>query len=594
LVLAWPQISLRLRGEPASYAVVTLAFTALIVAVVATWRTRGADGGRPASFNPLFAIAAIAAVSMIAVALSRWVRLLAWQPYHADMLIVLREATRRFLSGHDPYTTYHAYDAPWQMAMPYGPALWAPYLVPQLLRLDFRVVTIVGELFVPAWCGVAAVVEGTRGRSLAAASWLGLLAALLVAFDMLGFTLIGHTPAYWPLFPLLAILVARSASNDRDSAAQPRWPSSRGLVAAACVVGLLVLARTTMVAIVPVFLMAVWHRDRNAFAAVAIALAVTIAIGLAPFVLWDPRAIWDSMVASYPRVMKDAVWPELARPGLTTVGITEWLLERHREWLITPVQLVVMTIGYAAAWFAFGRSAEAFALHPTLSSRSATALAERTGPLPWMALALLAFSMTTLFPVHYLYYDVLLMLASAAIADTLRAARVRPLLIPSLASVAILAAVVLAAVRLVASPYPRIAVGAGSADWPLRAGFSVVEHAGDQDFTWIVGNEARVILPRSSAAAADIVITGESPFDRGDPPQRMSAILNGTLLTDRSVPVGMQDIRIPAGRSAWWVGFNELRLVFASTVVPHDVGQGNDTRPLALSVHDIRVEKPRK
>jgi hypothetical protein len=555
LLLAWPQISLNARGVAASYAVVTALFTIVVVGVVATWRS-DAEARRPVSVAGASIVAGLVAAFLVAVALYRWVRLLAWQPYHADMLIVLREATRRVLSGHNPYTVYHSYDAPWEMAMPYGPLLWGPYVVPQLLRLDFRVITIVGELFVPVWCAVAAVAVGGRGRLAASLSWLAVLGALIAMFDVQGFTLIGHTPVYWPLFPLLAILLAKGA-----------W------VPAACVLGLLVSARTTMVATVPVFLIAVRNQERRRFAQTALALIATIGLVLAPFVLWDPRAIWQSMVLSYPRVMREAVWPELVRPGLTTIGVTEWLLEHGREWLITPVQVAAVAIVYAAAWVASARGRR---------------------PLPWMALALFAFSMTTLFPVHYLYYDVLLLLVSAAVADTLRTARVSPLLTPSAISAAALVAIVLVAVRALASPYPRIAVGAGSADWPLRSGFAAAEHAGAHDFTWIVGHEARIILPRSSAAPADIVITGESPFDRGDPPQRMSAVLNGRLLTDEAIPAGLQDIRIRADRSAWWVGFNELRLVFASTVAPRDVGAGDDARPLALSVHDIRVEKQRE
>src|SRR5207248_11358123 len=69
-----------------------------------------------------------------------WIRLAVWLPYHADMLIVIREATRRLLSGHNPYVTYRSYDAPWDMAMPYGPALWGPFVIPQLLHVDFRIV----------------------------------------------------------------------------------------------------------------------------------------------------------------------------------------------------------------------------------------------------------------------------------------------------------------------------------------------------------------------------------------------------------------------------------------------------------------------
>jgi hypothetical protein len=109
------------------------------------------------------------------------------------MLIVIREATRRFLNGRTPYATYRTYDAPWNMAMPYGPVLWGPFLAAQLLRLDFRFLTIGGELFVPVWCGVAAVVEWLRGHVSSAVWWLLILAALVLTFDVQGFTLIGYT-----------------------------------------------------------------------------------------------------------------------------------------------------------------------------------------------------------------------------------------------------------------------------------------------------------------------------------------------------------------------------------------------------------------
>jgi len=42
------------------------------------------------------------------------------------------------------------------------------------------------------WCGVTAVVEAARGRIAAAAAWLAVLTALLLAFDVQGFTTI------WP------------------------------------------------------------------------------------------------------------------------------------------------------------------------------------------------------------------------------------------------------------------------------------------------------------------------------------------------------------------------------------------------------------
>jgi hypothetical protein len=437
------------------------------------------------------------------------------------------------------------------MVLPYGPALWGPFLIPRLLRLDFRMVTIVGELFVPVWCGVAAVVESTRGAIGRAASWIAVLAALVVCLDIQGFTGIGHTPVYWPLFPLFAVKLARR-----------RW------IGAAVVLGVLVVARTTMVTLIPVFLLAAWYADRRRFPAVSVVVAMTIAVALGPFIAWDYRAIWDAMVLSYPRVMKAAVWPVLGRPGLETIGLTEWLLEQQRGSLVAPVQVLAMIGVYAAAWRAIRRGFP---------------------PLPWMALALLVFSMTTLYPVHYLYYDVLLLLISGAIVETVEGGAARMAAKPWLLSLAALIVSVFATMRAVTSPFPSIVAGTVSPGRPLRAGFAVSESDGQREFSWIVGNEATIILPRSSPSASAIVITGQSPFDRAHPPQSVTAILNGNMLAQSTIPDGWHEIRFIAPRATWWVGFNELRLVFSSTVSPRDVGAGDDPRQLALGVSRIDV-----
>jgi len=545
------------RGAPASYAVVTAAFTLLVAGVVVAWRD--ADGSSP-SDRPrapgAAALASIAALLLIVTAMARWARLMAWQPYQADMLIVIREATRRFLSGRMPYATYRSYDTTWDMVMPYGPALWGPFVAAQLLRLDFRIVTIAGELFVPTWCGVAAAVDASRGRAAAALSWLGLLAAFLLAIDVQRFTLIAHTPVYWPLFLPFAVAVRKR-----------RW------IAAAFVLGLLVVARQTMVSMIPVFVAAVWMSDRRDTRGAVAVLVLTVAVALAPFLVWDARALWDSMILSYPRVMKTAVWPVLARPGLETIGITEWLLERHREWLIVPVQLTALGAVYAGAW---------------------TALRRGRNPLPWMALSLFAFSMTTLYPVHYLYYDVLLLLACARIADMLGASPALTATKTWALSAIAVTAVIVAAVRAVAPAFPAVAAGERSGERPFRSGFAASESDGSRTFAWIVGHDARIVLPRGSAAAADIVLVAQSPFRDDQPPQRMSAVLNGTLLAETIVPAGWQEIRIAAPRAAWWIGFNELQLRFASTVAPRDVGGGEDPRPLALGLSRLDVVTRRR
>jgi hypothetical protein len=564
LIFAWPELSLAARGTPASYPVVTVAFTLLVAGLVVTWGDRNSSARqRRAARRAATAAFAVLSAAAVLVAVLRWTRLTAWLPYHADMLIVIREATRRFLTGHTPYATYRSYDTTWDMVMPYGPALWGPFLVPQLLRLDFRILTIIGELFVPAWCGVASIVEASRGRITAALSWLALLAVLLIALDVQRFTLIAHTPVYWPLFFALAALIRKR-----------HWTAS------AVLLGLLVAARQTMVSMIPVFVMTVWMTDRRSTLKAVGVLAATIAAVLGPFVVWDARAMWESMVLSYPRVMKSAVWPVLARPGLETIGITEWLIEHHREWLVTPVQLATLSGTYAAAWVAMatGRNGNAAGTR----ARSA---------IPWMALSLFTFSMTTLYPVNYLYYDVLLLLACARLAETLEAAPAFTTSKGWAFSLVALAAVTCAGMRAAASPVPSIAAGQVSGDVPFRSGFEASESDGSRTFSWIVGNDARIVLPRSSASTAEIVLVAQSPFRDNQPPQRMAAILNGTLLAEVPVPAGWQEIRVPAPHAAWWIGFNELQLQFSSTVSPRDTGSGTDPRRLALGLSRVDVVK---
>src|SRR5262245_2284110 len=99
LVFTWPQLSARFAGASALYPLVTVAFTCLIVTIVATWprdvQSQTTDGN---TWTAGAVVVATVAALIVVVAVYRWTRILAWQPYQADMLIVIREATRRFLS----------------------------------------------------------------------------------------------------------------------------------------------------------------------------------------------------------------------------------------------------------------------------------------------------------------------------------------------------------------------------------------------------------------------------------------------------------------------------------------------------------------
>src|SRR5919106_1858054 len=309
-----------------AYPVLTIVFAGLLTAVAVTWVRVGVERERPVALRRRrVALATGMSIIGLSYVTYGWVGEMLWHAYGADMLIVIREAGQRFLSGRDPYFTYrNTYDAPWDLVLPYGPMLWGPYLVPQILQLDLRVVTIVGELFVPTGCAIAATVEAGRGRLAHATAWIVLLAVLVASINLRYFTPMGHTPVYWPLLPLFAALVTRQ-----------RW------LLAAFVLGVLIVARSTMVALAPILLMAVWKEDRPRFVAACALLGLTVVALLAPFILWDHRAIWDGMVASYPRIMKGIVWPSADRGVINTFGVTGWLLSHGRGNLVEWAQLTL-------------------------------------------------------------------------------------------------------------------------------------------------------------------------------------------------------------------------------------------------------------
>ncbi|RPH55994.1 MAG: hypothetical protein EHM89_16190, partial [Acidobacteria bacterium] len=286
-------LSARTAPYAPSYPLLTIIFAAAIGTIVFTWSRTSANLSLESNTHRTVPIAAAAlSAALLIYFAQRWVDVMLWNAYRADMLIIIREATQRFLDGQNPYFTYrNTYDAPWDFVLSYGPLLWGPFVVAQLLQMDMRVVTIVGELFVPIWCGVAMTVEAARGRLFSAAAWGVLFVIVLVSLDVPDYTLMGHTPVYWPLLPLFAALVTRR---------QWLW--------AAFALGLLVAARSTMVALVPVLLIAVWANDRRrALPAFAI-VSATVLLLFSPFLIWDAYAIWDGMVATYPRVMKQVVW----------------------------------------------------------------------------------------------------------------------------------------------------------------------------------------------------------------------------------------------------------------------------------------------
>ncbi|MSO55965.1 MAG: DUF2029 domain-containing protein [Acidobacteria bacterium] len=535
LILVLPTL-LVAGGQEPSYPLLTVALILTVVALTVGWGA-APRGARSAGNVPASAAFAAAAFALLALAcvLQRWITLVLWNPFRTDMLVVIREAISRVLAGGDPYTTYRAYDAAWDMVIPYGPVLWAPFAVPHVAGWDLRVITLIGALFVPACCGWAAIAEAGRGRVVSSASWLLLLIALVASIDVTEYAVMGHTPAYWPLIPIFSVLVVRE-----------RW------VAAAVVLGLLVAARSTMVALLPGFFMAVGLRRRGQLRPAAMACAAVAAMVLLPFVVWDPHSIWYDMVASYPKLMKEVVWPSPDHGVMKTFGLTGWLLSRQWGGLVEASQLAAMVVACGLTWRAVRRGAP---------------------PLPWMALGLFAFSMTCYWPVYYIYFDVFLLFASAAMAEALadaEGAGMRSWLM----TLAALTVSVLLGMRMNAQSFPLIEMSTAESEHSLIDGFDRNRADGDKEVAPISGPRAIFALPRASRAPATVVIDARTP---DGPAQRVEAMLNGNLLGSAESDAQWRTLRFPAPTSAWRVGFNRLELIFG------------DSHP-TMSVNRIGVE----
>ena len=493
-------------------------------------------------------VVACSGAALLFVAAHQWLTQILIYPNdanRADMLIVIQLGIRRLLQGHTPYAMYQV---PWPATLPYGPVMWAPMIVPFLLHADVRFATLLGALVVPAACGAAAFARAKRDDAVGATGWLVLLAALAFSPDLRSFMSIGHTPAYWPLLPLFAWALHRE-----------RW------LAAAILCGLLIVARTTMIALAPVLVIAVWQRARSRTVSVCIALAASVVLPLLPFVVADARSVAYAFYGSYQHVIKGFVWTSTAW-AQNTVGITGLLLARGWSSRVEIVQAVAMLAVILAAWMRIRRGDD---------------------PVMWSAYSLLVLSMTTLWPVVYVYFDVFLLFVSAALvrdwSDT-AGAWWRSLTVAAF----VLLITTVATVPLHAS----IDVGRAESRPLLYAGFSGDERASDRDYAWVNGTQAKLLVPSLLRRDAVIHIVCEPFIVTHGGRQQVTAALNGVLLGNVDIGDGWQTLTFSAPGRAWQIGVNELELFLSSATSPHDAGEGADTRRLSIAIDRLDVTSP--
>jgi hypothetical protein len=461
-----------------------------------------------------------------------------------DMLVITEAGVRRALEGRTPYTLYRV---PWEMTLSYGPMLWGPFALPVILRADVRVLTLVCY-----GCTTAALLFASS-RAAAARQWLAATAILLLTLVLSGhpaiasFFPIGHTFVYWPLLLLFCALLAAD-----------RW------TAAAATLGLLIAARTTMVALAPVFLLAARREGRLGWR-IAAALALTAVAPFVPFLIADPRSVEFAMYGAYQKTIKGFVWTQTTWAH-DTIGVTGALLRNKLQGYVELVQAAALLTVYALSWRSLRRGAR---------------------PEPWMALALLVFSMTTLWPVSYLYYDVwVLIVAAYAFRVSPPPRRAMPLVAAAAAAFTISIAATLAAGSVLHGTYD-LDVGTEAAAPMTGGGFGNdhVDMDGARNFVWVEGTTARVRAPRAAFGSAAIAIDLKPYETEGTARQQLRVLVNGHLVGDPvSVQPGWQTVTVTAAAGRWNYGFNVLTLEFSRTAAEPGTG-----RQLSAGIDRIRI-----
>lgn len=563
LVPASHALMASLAGDGRAYALGTLLMLVLAGSLPALWPRAVDDrrnGGTDARLTAPVAIAGLALLVWVAFSVLPAVFAGPLDPNRGDMLVIIEHAIAQFLSRGNPYGIHHV---PWDAPLSYGPVLWLPFVVPHVFHVDLRIVTLVAQLVVPGCLILAAARRAGRRDPARAAALASVGAALALNPDILRFHAIGHTQVYWPLLLVFAATLAGK-----------RW------TAAAICLGLLVAARTTMVALVPVFFL---HLAVNQGLSLRRVASFVLAAGLPflPFVVADPGSVYYAMFGVYLKLMKGFVWYSTTWTQ-NTYGLTGRLLERGLERYVEVAQIGSLAATYSLSWRSLRRGGR---------------------PEPWMALALLVFSMTTLWPVSYLYFDVWVLLACGLLATDSWGALPGLRLTSRVASVAAACALVVlvtAAIRP-GSSY-SLDIGEASTAGYTGGGFGKDVAVADEgrQVVWVEGETARVRLPRAGWVGATIRIairpnvliaagpTSEADAGRldGNLVQRVSVALNGRALGVSTLSPGWQEITYASRGRDWIYGFNVLDLQF-TYALPAD---GGDGRALSAAIDRISID----
>lgn len=139
-------------------------------------------------------------------------------------------------------------------------------------------------------------------------------------------------------------------------------------------------------------------------------------------------------------------------------------------------------------------------------------------------------------------------------------------------------------------PYGGLDVGSAGDSWLLADGWHDPEREGAITFRW-ASQQADLLIPLDHPATLRVQVRLHAFGFPGAPPQALRLFVNGREHGPVPVDPGWHSAEITVDRAAWRAGVNRMRLEFAWSTRPADVGLGGDSRPLAAAVDFVRVAK---
>ncbi|MGC9328684.1 MAG: hypothetical protein ACP5I1_13695 [Candidatus Hinthialibacter sp.] len=311
-------------------------------------------------------------------------------PHYADMLPSIQAGLDSLFHGDNPYRAYHDI-ASWEIRFVYGPGLWGPFILPYLAGVDLRLMTLLCGMAIPAvilmyailWAGVYH--DGPLALLMIITSFV-----ICNNYAFIMFFPVAHTFVYWPFFLLFCLAI-----------------QTKRLWTATILLGWLLLCRTTMISIAPVYFIFLFKTQRKTIFQHAGLFLLTVILPMLPFIVWDYQSLLDNMILNYTTVIKAYAWntPDVIN---ISFGLTPLLVQLHLERCAFFAQVAILLLFYIIL----------FRIH------------DADQWLMCMPYALLLFSFTTIWPVMYLFLDVFIFLtaiiAAKIMASVYNVRRIQP------------------------------------------------------------------------------------------------------------------------------------------------------------------------